>query len=309
MDPERDMRARLAAFQFLDRELARRGGPTLPFALLRAGFEHEGRRIHLMSQQGIFAPSGFAIPISIATAPRKPGKARPYDDAILGDGRLRYRYRGVDPSHRDNRGLRAAMEQRVPLVYFHGIVQGEYVPVFPVFVIQEHRDDHAFLIQADEIASVLQPMSTHERVDLNEGKERRRYQTCLVLRRLHQADFRERVLHAYGALCAVCRLKRATLLDAAHIRADCDGGDPVVPNGIAMCKLHHAAFDQHLIGIEPQSLVIKVRPEILSEEDGPMLRHGLQGVANTRLTLPRRRAHYPDAAALEYRYALYRRAL
>jgi putative restriction endonuclease len=43
------------------------------------------------------------------------------------------------------------------------------------------------------------------------------------------------------------------LLDAAHIRADAHEllGQPVVANGIALSKTHQAAFDDHLIGIDP----------------------------------------------------------
>jgi predicted restriction endonuclease len=49
------------------------------------------------------------------------------------------------------------------------------------------------------------------------------------------------------APCRACRN-----LDAAHIVADRDElfGQPVVPNGIPLSKIHHAAFDAHLIGID-----------------------------------------------------------
>jgi hypothetical protein len=42
------------------------------------------------------------------------------------------------------------------------------------------------------------------------------------------------------------------LLDAAHILPDGHPkGEPVVPNGLALCKLHHAAFDrQRLAALE-----------------------------------------------------------
>jgi hypothetical protein len=48
-------------------------------------------------------------------------------------------------------------------------------------------------------------------------------------------------------------LPESLLLDAAHIVADKDErlGQPVVPNGILLSKIHHAAFDAHLIGIDP----------------------------------------------------------
>ena len=48
-------------------------------------------------------------------------------------------------------------------------------------------------------------------------------------------------------------LPEPMLLDAAHIIADKDEGlgQPIVPNGLPMSKLHHAAFDAHLLGIAP----------------------------------------------------------
>ena len=52
---------------------------------------------------------------------------------------------------------------------------------------------------------------------------------------------------------AMEELPEPLLLDAAHIVADRDElfGQPVVPNGIPLSKIHHAAFDAHLIGIDP----------------------------------------------------------
>ena len=53
-------------------------------------------------------------------------------------------------------------------------------------------------------------------------------------------------------------------------------GEPKVSNGLALCKLHHAAFDCHIIGVNPDYRV-EVRVDVLEEIDGPMLEHGLQG--------------------------------
>jgi hypothetical protein len=47
-------------------------------------------------------------------------------------------------------------------------------------------------------------------------------------------------------------------------------------NGLPLRKLHHVAFDSHIIGATPD-LEVKVRPDVLEEIDGPMLLHGLQG--------------------------------
>ncbi len=49
----------------------------------------------------------------------------------------------------------------------------------------------------------------------------------------------------------MCRLKHVDLLDAAHILSDSDGGQPVVTNGLSLCKIHHAAYDRGIVGVRP----------------------------------------------------------
>jgi putative restriction endonuclease len=121
-----------------------------------------------------------------------------------------------------------------------------------------------------------------------------------------QRTFRERVLEAYREQCALCRLRHIELLEAAHIRPDSDPeGEPIVSNGLALCKLHHAAFDRNILGIRPD-YVVEIRVDILEEIDGPMLRHGLQEMHGSKLVVPRRQEHRPDPAALEFRYSAFR---
>lgn len=56
--------------------------------------------------------------------------------------------------------------------------------------------------------------------------------------------FRAQVMLACDLTCAICRLKYAEMLDAAHIIADCEAhGASPTPHGLALCKIHHAAFD------------------------------------------------------------------
>ena len=91
---------------------------------------------------------------------------------------------------------------------------------------------------------------------------------------MHQGAFLERVLRTYRHQCAFCALQHVELLDAAHITPDSAlHGEPVVSNGMSLCRLHHAAFDRLFLGFHPD-YVIPVRPDILYEIDGPMLRHG-----------------------------------
>ena len=85
----------------------------------------------------------------------------------------------------------------------------------------------------------------------------------------------------------MCRLRHEELLDAAHIIPDADPeGEPVVSNGLALCKIHHAAFDRQFLGITPD-YVIEVRKDILQETDGPMFQHGLKDMHNTPLWVPK----------------------
>ena len=121
-DRARDAAVRNAAFEWL-RAQVDSVGDVLPRALLAQGFEFNGHRVPLVSPQGIFKPKVLSdAPLSITTVPDGP-----YDDTIGPSGLLRYRYRGTDPEHPDNRRLRFAMHERLPLVYFHGVFRGKYV--------------------------------------------------------------------------------------------------------------------------------------------------------------------------------------
>jgi putative restriction endonuclease len=134
---ESDAHVRLAAFRFLEEQmrLAPEGG-ALPRRVLEGGFTYEGQRVPLMGPQGIFKPRILReIPLSITTVPVVEGETRPYDDAFGDDGLLRYRYRGTDPQHHENAGLRLAMQRQVPFIYFHGVVPGLYVAEWPVYIV------------------------------------------------------------------------------------------------------------------------------------------------------------------------------
>ncbi|HJR45298.1 MAG TPA: HNH endonuclease [Actinomycetota bacterium] len=278
---------------------------AIPYDVLRRGFTFDGKRVPLLGPQGIFKPAVLedGMALTITTAPAVAGRERPYEDAFDEDGLLLYKYRGTDPKHHENVGLRKAMQTQTPLIYLHGLVPGQYHAEWPVFVVGDDPATLTFRVAADEPSALLQ--RTENVADL---EVRRKYVTGLVRRRLHQAGFRMRVIEAYRRTCAVCRLKHIELLDAAHILPDGHPrGEPVIPNGLALCKLHHAAFDQNIIGIRPD-FIIEIGEKILAEIDGPMLVHGLQGFHGAKIHVPRSQKNKPSSEFLEERYELFRAA-
>jgi len=116
-----------------------------------------------------------------------------------------------------------------------------------------------------------------------------------------------RVLAAYNSQCCLCKLNHIELLDASHIIPDNEPkGDPIVINGLTLCKIHHTAFDVNILGISPD-YSIHIREDILHEIDGPMLKHGIQALNNQKIILPARKKDYPDRERLELRFDKFRK--
>ena len=292
MEDERSASCRAAAFDWL-RQQNQQGNDTLPRQLLERGFPYLDDYVRFVGPQGIFKPRQIDyFPLSITTT-----TAGPYSDSFDPSGDyLLYSYRGTDPDFHENRRLRDAMQERIPLIYFYSTVPGQYMAIFPVFIVGDDPGRLTFTVAADD------PLQLRYERDDTDDAVRRQYVTRQVRQRMHQRSFRDRVLRAYREQCSICRLRHADLLDAAHITPDSDeAGEPIVSNGLSLCKIHHAAFDRDYFGIRPDYRII-VRPEIMREEDGPMLKAGLQQIDDSKLILPRSVRERPDTDRLRARY-------
>lgn len=298
-----DLEIRLFAFNWL-REQTELYGDVLSRKILEYGFSYKGRQITLVGPQGIWKPQTMKIPISITTIPDGP-----YSDSFRKDGFLNYKYRGEDPYHANNVGLRVAMKEQIPLIYFFRIFKGKYLATWPVYIVGDDISTLTFKVAVDDHDYVMNQQSKPlYKLEDNGNEARRKYITASVKTRIHQRSFRERVLAAYRNQCALCRLRHAELLDAAHIIPDMEKeGLPVVQNGLSLCKIHHAAFDQHIIGITPD-YIIQVRKDILEEIDGPMLKYGLQKLNRQKLYLPKKKELWPDKDRLDSRFGRFLRA-
>lgn len=256
-----------------------------------------GRSVRLVdTTRGIRNPVELQATLSVVSDPKGPYNDR-YDEA----GLFRYSYR-AGSIEGDNTKLRRAMELQLPIILLRKIRRGLYMPVLPVYVVDDDLSKREFVLVLDEdLLELVRDPSVDQSLQ-------RRYAERAAWVRLHQPEFRIRVLSAYRTLCTVCRLRRRVLLDAAHITKDRDErGDPVTSNGLSLCKIHHAAYDQDLLGITPDYQV-RINTELLEEIDGPMLQHGLKEMHGTAITVPRRPADRPDRERLDLRYSEFLKA-
>jgi putative restriction endonuclease len=310
MDPaSHDAQLRQVAFSHVNRLAALRGG-VLDFADLAGGFDFDGERIPLINpQRGIFKPRQMEHLLSIKTVFPRRGARVWYDDQrevhrqiYAGDDVVDYAFMGTDPNSPDNRWLRDAMQQQIPVIYFLGTSPGRYQPIIPTFIVGWHperlRVQLAFGALVGASAQAVPPDAPERRYALREVKAR-----------LHQASFRDVVLAAYGGRCAISHLPEPRLLDAAHIITDTDEqlGQPVVSNGLPLTKIHHAAFDAHLIGVDPDYR-IHVSDRLLEIHDGPFLELGLKGIVGQEIQLPRRSDDRPDRDRLARRFEEFKKA-
>ena len=166
-DREHDQRVRAVVFEWLGHHVS--SGGVISRETVSSGIEYHGTLVRLVGRQGIVTPEIMTLPISIRASQRGP-----YANEIGADGLLRYRYRGNDPYHRDNVGLRNAMLNRVPLVYFHGLVPEIYIAIWPVYVIGESIIDRAFTVTFDR-AGFVDPIFTIADAAARDEELRRKY--------------------------------------------------------------------------------------------------------------------------------------
>ncbi len=276
---------------------------------LDLGFEHESEIIQLHSKagQGIWKPTQMDYLLSVKTVIPEPGGKVWYEDqltahqSIFGESdAIDYDFMGKNPHDARNQWLRNACELQIPIIYFLGIAPRRYQAIMPTFI--QDWDQHHLkvrLVFGDLVHNQLTPPENHSE---------RRYALRIVKQRLHQSTFREAVINAYGGRCAISRLREPRLIDAAHIVPDKDikFGQPIVPNGLPLSKIHHAAFDANLLGVDPD-YKLHLSERLLVQQDGPMLEL-LKEFHGKSIQLPKRPEDCPDRDRLAVRFENFKSA-
>lgn len=260
-------------------------------------FSYAGQILRVIDLQGgIWNPGaswtlGEELRATLSINTTRSGK---YEDQEISGGLWRYDYQSGGTAGKNTK-MRKAMELQLPLIWFVQQDSGRYVP-YRVFIIDDFPDEGYCLIAPDLSLAVA---------SRSESLIERRYAERLMRQRLHQPAFRARVISAYETKCAICRLGHGRLLDAAHIIRDSEETTSTsVTNGLSLCKIHHAAYDINIVGID-SNYTVHIRRDILNEIDGPMLEHGIKEMDKTKLLLPHERAMRPDPARLEIRFQEY----
>ncbi len=304
-DPDAPIRA--AAFAELER-LVLTHGPGLPWRLIDRGFLFGGEKVHFAGRAvGIFKPKRMSAALSIKTVAPRAGRTTWYRDQIgqpdYETGLLAYDLaRGGIEDH-TNQALDEARRRHAPLVYFVGVSEATYEPIWPVWVEDlDYSAERVLLAAADALEPTMSSIEASQagmEVPANELRERS-YSLVVSKRRNHQAWFSSRTKSAYGHRCAFSGLPLPRLLVGAHILPDAEGGPAAVTNGICMSTLHHTAFDANLIGVDT-SCRVHVARAVRDGRDGPLL-DSLKGLDGVPLRLPDRSQDHPDREFLDWRF-------
>jgi putative restriction endonuclease len=257
-------------------------------------FEYAGQNVRVIDAQGgIWNPGsswsfGDELRATLSINTTTSGK---YEDQEVPGGLWRYDYQSGSSAGKNTK-MRKAMELQLPILWFVQQDSGRYVP-YRVFVINDFPEAGYCLIAPDLSLAT----ATH-----SESLIERRYAERIMRQRLHQPAFRARVISAYKTKCAVCKLAHGRMLDAAHITPDSDATSSTsVTNGLSLCKIHHAAYDINIMGIDP-NYTIYIREDILQEIDGPMLEHGIKDMNLGKIWVPATAQEQPDRSRLEARF-------
>lgn len=146
-----------------------------------------------------------------------------------------YQSLGLSPCNKGNQEIAIAFHPQFIIEYIRSLEA--------LHDVGKVREDFEILKAAS-----IQPSSISEsEIENVTGPRRKAIQS--VIRTLRDTSFRERVLTAYGHRCAMCGLQ-LELVEAAHIVPVSEpASTDETCNGVALCALHHRAYDRAFVAI------------------------------------------------------------
>ncbi|ELY96995.1 restriction endonuclease-like protein [Natrialba chahannaoensis JCM 10990] len=236
-----------------------------------------------------------------------------YDDRIGNGDRFRYIGEGVpekgdQPETAANRALKEATRDLIPIYFFtsvEGVDAYEYEGLVDVmnhtYVNDGERMVYRFEMQTlgsagwDEYTDARATIMTAADEDPSLTETTAREQTTRLAR---SSAFAKQVKRAYGDTCAACGAARRSPdgnpeVEAAHIFPKADGGIDRVHNGLALCRLHHWAFDTGWFTVTDDFEII------LNDRTDETVPKEIRALEGAQLTVPEKPTKQPSPDALQ----------
>lgn len=130
-----------------------------------------------------------------------------------------------------------------------------------------------------------------------------RYTYRRMQERVLMAFFRVDILEAYRDTCAFSGLAQLQLVDAVPIVQGLSGDTLALgmTEGLCMSRLHHAAFNANLLGVDPDGR-IHVSEQLDAREAGDSFSRHLTSLAGRRISMPRTLELHPNRDLLAVRF-------
>jgi putative restriction endonuclease len=169
--------------------------------------------------------------------------------------------RGLSPCNKGNQEIAIAFHPEFIIEYIRSLEQ--------LHDVGKVREDFEILK-----AVAVDPAAVTD-TDINKVTGPRRRAIQSVIRTLRDSSFRDRVLTVYSHRCAMCGLQ-LELVEAAHIVPVSEStSTDETANGLALCTLHHRAYDKALVTVANDYHVL-----FSSTEKGRLKKIGFDGRMN-----------------------------
>jgi hypothetical protein len=168
-----------------------------------------------------------------------------------------------------------------------------------------------FPIKSYEVQKIVNKIREHERPENYNPLETNK-KTIRVTQeaKLRNRGFRQAIIEAYDFSCAVCGMKICSPnalqweVEAAHIVPRSSNGKDDILNGLALCRLHHWAFDVGWFTLDNNFRVLASgRIQDLSADFGKIWNYDFMGQlskGNLAVSLPREKTIHPHTNAIRW---------
>ncbi len=165
-------------------------------------------------------------------------------------------------------------------------------------------------IRSYEVQKIVNRIGKQERPENYNPFENKKTVNFTQKTKLRSRAFKQVVREVYDFKCAVCGLKiyspNALLweVEAAHIVPHSANGKDDILNGLALCRLHHWAFDVGWFTLEDNyRILVSGKIKDLPADFGKSGNYDLLGQLskeNLIISLPKQRAIYPHFTAIQW---------